>query len=133
VKLSTGVTGRAPAPLVWERYVKPALWSSWSPQISAVECRDAVLRVGTVGVVHTAPGLKIPFEVTEFDSENMVWAWNARLPLSIQLSLRHSVHAVAGGARTVLQVSGPAPVVLGYLPLARLALWLLVRPVRERR
>jgi hypothetical protein len=35
---------------------------------------------------------------------------------------------VGDGARTTLTMSGPLPVLLGYAPLARLALGRLVRP-----
>ena len=126
-RISISATGRAPAALVWERYAKPALWSSWSPQISRVECADEVIRVGTKGVVHTIVGITVPFDVTAVDYDAMTWAWTARLPLGVRLHLQHQVRAVADGTWTGLDVSGCLPIVVGYLPPAKLALDRLVR------
>jgi hypothetical protein len=46
----------------------------------------------------------------------------------------HLLHWVAegpdGGSTTGLRVSGPAPLVVGYAPLAKLAISRLVRPLR---
>lgn len=98
-----------------------------------------MIRAGSTGVVHAvhpAIGLKIPFEVTDFDESAMDWAWNARLPLGVNLHLRHLVESAPGrngGSRTRLWVTGPAPIALGYLPVAQLALRALVAPVREMR
>ncbi len=123
------VTGRAPAALVWTRYTRPQLWSSWSPQISGVDCADEVIGAGTTGVVHAVLGVRVRFEVTEVDDLAMRWAWTVHLPLRLRLRLRHWVDpAPGGGSRTGLLITGPAPVVLGYLPVARLALTRLVRP-----
>ncbi|MET3805007.1 hypothetical protein ABIB25_002007 [Nakamurella sp. UYEF19] len=136
---SISAAGLAPAALVWERYTRPALWSTWSPQIARVDCVDEVIRAGSTGVVHAIHptlGLKIPFEVTDLDEASMDWAWNARLPLGVTLHLRHlvetvpgaeSVPGVRGSSRTRLWVTGPAPIALGYLPVAQLALRALVR------
>ncbi len=126
--LSIGATGGAPAALVWRRYTRPELWSSWSPQIVGVDCDDEVIRTGSTGVVHALLGVDVPFEVTSFDDPGMRWVWTARLPLAIRLHLTHVVEAMPTGSRTVLSVTGPLPVVLGYLPLARLAIGRLVRP-----
>jgi len=133
VEFTCTVTGRAPAALAWERYVHPARWPSWSPQIRRVECCDDVLRTGSVGVVHALLGVKVPFEVTEFDDERRTWSFTARLPLSVRLHLTHTVQDAGTGCRTGLVVRGPAPVVVGYLPVARLALFRLVLPVRGTR
>lgn len=129
--VSISTTGAASTQLVWERYAKPALWSSWSPQISHVDCVDLVIRAGSTGRVYAVPGMLgigVSFEVTEVDHDAMRWAWIVRLPLGRQLRLRHTVGAVTGGTRTGLEVTGFLPVVLGYLPLARLALGRLVEP-----
>jgi hypothetical protein len=46
----------------------------------------------------------------------------------------HLLHWVTegpdGGSTTGLRVTGPAPVVVGYAPLAQLAIGRLVRPLR---
>ncbi len=125
--ISISATGRAPASRVWECYAKPALWSSWSPQIARVECADEVIRVGTKGVVHTIVGIGVPFEVTAVDYDAMTWSWTVRLPLGVRLQLQHQVKATADGTWTGLDVSGCLPIVVGYLPPAKLALARLVR------
>src|ERR1700712_3189015 len=114
-RISISATGRAPAALVWERYAKPALWSSWSPQISRVECADEVIRVSTTGVVHAILGVQVPFRVTAVDYDAMTWSWIAKLPLGVSLRLRHTVKDVPGGSWTGLDVIGFLPIVLGYL------------------
>ncbi len=131
--LSAGASGDAAAALAWERYVRPALWSTWSPQIAGVECADAVIRTGSTGTVLAAPralGLRIPFEVVEVDPDAMRWTWIATLPIGVRLRLEHTVTAVGTGSRTGIRVSGPAPIVLGYVPLAVLALRRLVTEKR---
>ncbi len=45
-------TGRADAATVWQRYLHPQLWPTWSPQIASVDCADASIRSGSTGVVH---------------------------------------------------------------------------------
>ena len=119
-------TGPADAATAWERYLHPQLWPTWAPQISSVDCADEVIRVGSTGVVHAVLSVQVSFEVTEVDLAAMRWSWIARLPLGVVLRLRHTVDPVAFGATTSLAVTGPAPVVLGYLPVAALALRRLV-------
>ncbi|MGI8590169.1 MAG: SRPBCC family protein [Nakamurella sp.] len=131
MRITTEISGTASASLVWARYVRPALWPTWSPQIRAVDCSDEVLRTGSVGVVHAILYVDVPFEVTEVDEQNRSWSWIARLPWGVRLRLRHTVQAEGDGVRTRLHLSGPLPVLLAYLPFARLALLRLVRPVRE--
>ena len=43
------------------------------------------------------------------------------------MTLDHGVEPAGTGTRTTLAVDGPAPVVLAYVPLARVALGRLVR------
>ena len=121
-------TGRADAPTVWQRYLHPRLWSAWAPQIASVDCADDSIRAGSTGVVHAVLGIRVPFEVVEVDQAAMRWSWIARLPMGIELRLTHTVDAVAFGTTTGLRVTGPTPIVLGYLPVAGLALRRLVRP-----
>ena len=114
--------------MVWQRYVRPSRWSSWSPQISSVDCTDEPIRPGSTGVVHAVLGVQVPFVVDQVDDLTLDWSWKVRLPLGIGLTLHHSVRVVPTGTRTELSVSGPLPIVLGYLPVAWLALVRLVRP-----
>ena len=78
------------------------------------------------GTVHALLGVSVRFEVTEVDEARRRWAWLVRLPL-LTLRLEHTVEPWrASGTRTGLVVEGPAPVVLAYVPVARLALHRLV-------
>lgn len=115
-------TGRADAPTVWKRYLHPQLWPTWAPQIASVDCADESIRAGSTGVVHAVLGLRVPFEVTQVDPVALRWSWIARLPLGVELRFTHTVDPVAFGTTTGLAATGPAPIVLGYLPVAALAL-----------
>ena len=154
MRVHVGVEGRATAAVAWERYADPDAWSAWSPQIRRVETAAEQERpddheieldpaagptsstlptarrivAGLRGVVIGPVGVQVPFEVLEVDEEAMTWTWRVHAVLA-ELTLEHSVAArVGGGCRTDLAVIGPAPLVVGYAPLARLALTRLVRP-----
>ncbi|MBM2615866.1 SRPBCC family protein [Actinoplanes sp. LDG1-06] len=118
------VVGKRDAGEVWERYVRPDRWAEWSPQIRSVEFPEATLRAGLEGVVHGPAGVRARFRVLRVDAPR-AWSWVVRAG-GVQLTLWHTVEAVAGGTRTLLAVEGPAPVVLLYLPVARFALTRLV-------
>jgi hypothetical protein len=121
------VTGPAEPQVAWDRYLEPARWSSWSPQIRSVTSSDDRLVTGTSGQVRGPLGLAVPFVVDAVDEAARTWSWTVR-PGPLVLRLHHGVRpAAAGGSLTWLVVEGPAPVVLGYLPLAGLALRRLVR------
>ena len=80
------------------------------------------------GVVHGPLGVRVPFEVLSVDEGRRRWSWRVRAAL-VTLELVHEVlERPDGGADTTLEVTGPAPVVLAYAPLAQLALRRLVRP-----
>ena len=71
----------------------------------------------------------MPFEVREVDEPTRTWTWRVRLAPGglVRLHLEHGVEAHEDGSATWLHVTGPAPVVLAYAPLARLAMTRLVR------
>ena len=118
----------APA-TAWERYADPALWPSWAPQIQRVTASTARLAAGTTGTVHAGllprPTLPVSFEVLALDEERREWEWRARVG-PITLRLEHGVTTEGDGAGTWLRVHGALPLVLGYVPLARIALGRLV-------
>lgn len=121
--------GRDPGD-VWDRYVRPARWAEWSPQIRSVEYAGECLAPGTAGVVRGLGGVLVPFEVLAVSSSDVrsrSWAWRARA-LGAALEFTHVVEPDAEGTVTRLLVAGPLPLVLPYLPLARLALLRLVSP-----
>lgn len=106
----------------------PALWSTWSPQISRVDATTSRIAAGTTGIVHGPLGVQVPFEVLQVDETGRRWAWRVRAAL-VTLELLHTVTPRPdGGSDTTLEISGPAPLVLGYAPVAQLALRRLVRP-----
>lgn len=127
--LTIRARGDADVELAWERYADPALWSTWAPQIQRVETSMERLRAGGTGTVRAGlrprPTLGVPFEVLAVDETRMEWSWRARLG-PITMRLEHGVTREAKGSSTWVRVHGPLPVILGYAPLARLALGRLV-------
>ncbi|MGI5183315.1 SRPBCC family protein [Dactylosporangium sp. CA-152071] len=128
LRREVGVEGSRDAGDVWDRYVRPARWPEWSPQIRSVEYGRERLAPGTSGVVHGPAGLRVPFQVVDVDEAGpvRVWAWTVKAA-GVRLHLRHTVRATAGGTWTGLTMEGFAPAVLAYLPVARLALRRLMR------
>jgi hypothetical protein len=112
---------------VWDRYLRPTRWPEWSPQIRRVDYTFDQLRSDSAGVVHGPIGVRVGFTVLRVDQAERRWAWRAGLG-PIRLTLEHRVFGTVDGATTELVIIGPALVVLGYLPLAQLALQRLVRP-----
>jgi hypothetical protein len=119
---------------VWERYARPALWQTWAPQIRHVDVGVERLAGGETGRVHGPLGLAVDFTVDAWDDDAREWSWSVRprppvvggLPAP-RLRLVHGVVAEGSGSRTWLRVTGFAPIVAAYLPVAGLALRRLVR------
>lgn len=124
--ITVSATGKADLKTAWDRYRKPALWSSWAPQISRVECVDDVIRPGTRGRVVGPLGVAVLFVIEHVDAEQHAWSWIVTGPFGVRLRLHHSLSAVATGTSTSLAIDGPLPIVLGYAPVARFALGRLV-------
>ncbi len=118
--------GTADPDVAWERYAQPDLWPTWSPQISRVECTSERLSAAATGRVYGPLGVHVDFVVDAVDEASREWAWSVRFG-RVRLHLAHGVTAHAGGSETWLRVRGPLPVILGYVPLAQLALRRLVR------
>ena len=133
MKVTVGATGRAAVDEVWNRYIHPQRWSEWSPQISSVDYADDTIQAGSTGTVHGPCGIGVDFEILQVDREKLCWSWRVHAAF-VTLELVHRVLAglpddPAGdvGSRTLLDIAGPAPVVVGYAPIARIALGRLVR------
>jgi hypothetical protein len=128
--LQLRATGTAPVDLAWERYADPARWSGWSPQIRGVQTTVARIASGARGTVVGPLGIRVPFEVLRVDEAARTWSWRVRLgPAAVEL--HHAVRREGGQTLTTLDLSGPLPTVpllLGYAPLAQLALRHLVTP-----
>ena len=122
---STRATGPVPAAEVWQRYAVPARWPAWAPQIRRVDTSAARIAPGATGYVSGPLGLRVAFTITDVDEARRTWAWDVRLG-PVRLHLRHGVEVHPAGSATWLTVRGPALVVAGYLPVARIALHRLV-------
>jgi hypothetical protein len=87
------------------------------------------LVAGVRGRVRGPVGVSLPFVVDAVDEAARQWAWTVSVG-PVRLHLLHWVaEAPAGGSTTGLRIDGPAPLVVGYAPLARLAIGRLVRPL----
>jgi hypothetical protein len=124
--MTLSARGKASPDVVWERYADLDAWSQWSPQIRGVSAPDRRLRPGLEGQVRGPLGVRVAFTITDVQARS--WSWQVRLPLGVRLELGHDVTAHGDGAATGLRVTGPAPLVLGYAPIAQLALHRLVSP-----
>ena len=126
MKLTVAASGTAEPDVVWDRYVHPARLSEWSPQIRSVDYPDPTIATGGRGTVHGPCGVGVAFEILAVDTDNHCWTWRVTVA-GITVVLGHDVFPQETGSRTTLNISGPAPVVIGYAPIARIALSRLVR------
>ena len=127
--LTLHATGPVDPAEAWERYAVPARWPEWAPQITGVDLSADRLVAGVAGRVRGPVGLAVPFRVEEVDEAARRWLWRVQVG-PVGLRLLHWVQpAPDGGATTGLRITGPAPVVLGYAPLALWAIRRLVRPL----
>ena len=122
-----GVVGPLAETDVWERYAVPARWSEWAPQIRAVDTAAGRIAPGVRGRVRGPLGVTVSFLVTAVDEQQRTWSWDVRLGL-VRMHLQHGVASHPRGTATWLNLTGPAPAVLAYLPVAYAALRRLVRP-----
>jgi hypothetical protein len=128
--LTLHATGPEAPAEVWERYAVPARWPEWAPQITGVDLPAGRLAAGARGRVRAPLGLALPFVVDSVDEAARCWSWTVSIG-PVRLRLLHWVaEGPDGGSTTGLRIDGPAPLVLGYAPLARLAIGRLVRPLR---
>ncbi len=125
------VTGPARAARAWEHYAVPAYWARWAPHIVAVDTAADRLAAGVTGRVRGPFGAAVTFVVTDVDEAARTWGWDVYIGRGrlgpLRLHLRHGVEEHPRGCATWLTIRGPAPVVVAYLPVARLALARLVR------
>ena len=111
---------------VWERYALPGRWPGWSPHILGVESSGARIAAGVVGHVRGPLGVRVPFALVDVDEPGREWRWTVQAG-PVRVGLLHWVTAGPGGGTTTgLRMHGPLPVLLGYTPLAQLALHRLV-------
>ncbi|MGY1456804.1 SRPBCC family protein [Streptomyces sp. SS8] len=126
-RMTLRATGRAPAENVWERYARPGLWPTWSPQIRSVRVRGDRIEPGMEGVVVPLPGVPVAFTVEEVSETRWWWTWRVRAG-PVRMRLHHAVTVLPDGRTgTELRMEGPLPVLVLYAGPARLALHRLVR------
>jgi hypothetical protein len=125
MRMTMAATGPVAAPAAWDRYVQLDRWPTWSPQLRRVEPAGAVLTAGMTGRVHGPLGASARFTVTAVDVDARTWHWEVRRG-PLRLRLEHGVQPAGAGSLTWLVLWGPAPVLLGYAPLAAYALHRLV-------
>ncbi len=128
MRLTLRADGTAGSDLVWQRYVEPALWTTWAPQIRRVDSSEPRLALGVSGTVFgVVPNLGATFDVVDFNEDEHRWAWDVVAgPARMHLEHR-SEERIGGGTSTLLVVDGPAVAVLTYAPVARISLEALVR------
>ena len=90
MKLTVAASGAADPDVVWDRYVHPARWSDWSPQIRSVDYPDPTIAAGGRGTVHGPCGVGVAFEILAVDHEKRCWAWRVTVA-GITLMLGHDV------------------------------------------
>ncbi len=105
---------------MWEAYAEPARWHEWAPQIRSVRPLERI-HPGLNGEVEGLLGVRVRFEVTEVDEAAGRWTWRVQVGPA-RLTITHEV----AESRTAVDIDGPAPIVLAYAPVARLALSRLV-------
>ncbi len=123
--MTLSARGESEPATAWERYAQVDAWPQWSPQITRVETEAARIAPGVTGRVVGPLGVSVAFRIDEVDESARRWSWTVhRGPLTVRL--HHGVRPDGDGTRTWLTIDAPLPVVLGYAPLAQLALRKLV-------
>ena len=127
--LTLHATGPETPGEVWERYARPARWPTWAPEILGVQVPEPRLTAGLQGRVRGPVGLTLPFVVESVDEAARRWSWTVSAG-PVRLHLLHWVtEGPDGGITTGLRITGPLAVVVGYAPLAQVAIGRLVRPL----
>jgi hypothetical protein len=121
-------TGAVHPDEAWDRYLHPAKWSDWSPQIRGVETDAVRIDPGVTGRVVGPLGLRAPFVVDAVDDAAREWTWSVDIGPGTLVLVHWVRPGPEGGTTTGLRVSGPVLPVVGYVPLAAFALQRLVRP-----
>ena len=105
---------------IWARYRDPQRWPDWAPHVREVRT-DGPLRPGLQGEVVGALGVTARFEVLEVDEARGRWTWVVRSG-PVRMRIEHEIDEGTAG----LVITGPAPAVVAYAPMARAALRRLV-------
>lgn len=93
----------APAEVVWDLLVTVEAWPHWGPSVRRVELDTARIVAGSRGTVVTVGGLRLPFEITDFEPGRR-WAWR----VAGVAATDHRVRPVGSGSEACFGV--PLPV-----------------------
>jgi hypothetical protein len=120
------VYGRARASEVWNRYMDTRRWHEWSPQIHSVDTSDGPMVVpGLTGSMRSFAGPAVRFRVIDVNQATRTRTWQVRVG-PVRMILEHIVADLGQGSATSLRLRGPGPIIVGYAPLAYVALRRLV-------
>lgn len=64
----------APAAVAWRLLTDTHAWPHWGPSVRAVDSPTRLIGPGTRGRVQTAPGVWLPFQITDWEPERF-WRW----------------------------------------------------------
>jgi hypothetical protein len=124
-------SGPVSAAEVWDRYARPARWPEWAPYLLGVDASGDRLVPGLTGRVRGPLCATVSFVVTDVREPGPAgepgrWSWWVRAG-PVTLAFDHGVEPRGAGTRTWLTAEGPWPLLVPYLPLARISLEMLVR------
>ena len=113
----------SPPEVVWRLLTHVDEWPRWGPTVAGGEVPGGVISAGARGIVRTAVGVSLPFNVTEFE-DGRSWAWRvAGVPATW-----HRVDPTVEGCVVTFGVPWWAP---GYLVVCALALARIERLAAE--
>lgn len=107
----------APAETLWQLLVDPSVWPAWGPSVRSATVAGGELAAGATGVVDAVGGIRLPFEITHFESGRR-WAWS----IAGVAATDHVVEPLDGGCLVRFGTPWPAAAYLGVCrrALARL-------------
>lgn len=110
---------------MWARVRDVHRWPTWMSPVRGVEALGA-LRPGLEGELLVGAGLRVRFEVLGVNEAGPSWSRELRIG-PLRLVVDHVVDEGFG----LVEVSGPFPLPLAYVPFARRSLSRLLRRGRQ--
>lgn len=106
---------------MWRRVRDVDRWPTWMSLVRRVDA-SGPMRPGLEGTLEYPAGVRVAFEVLEIDERGPSWAREVRL-WGLRLVIDHHIDEGFG----LVEVSGPFPLPLAYVPIARRSLSRLLR------
>jgi hypothetical protein len=107
---------RAAPQSTWALLTDTYRWPQWGPSVRHVACKDRFIRRGSEGIITTAIGLRLPFEITEY-THGRWWTWNVA-------GFKATGHRLIPVAAQTCTVAFEMP--LPWLPYAVICRWALI-------